>query len=74
MVLGFAQELFDPGTGGEDEVSEEAMEQMAASMPHLMAMAEMAFHESGGGLSTCDTQAEFEFTLSLILDGLGRAR
>lgn len=57
MVLGFAQELFDPGTGGEDEVSEEAMEQMAASMPHLMAMAEMAFHESGGGLSTCDTQA-----------------
>lgn len=74
MVLGFAQELFDPGTGGDEEVSEEAMEHMAASMPHLMAMAEMAFHESGGGLSTCDTQAEFEFTLSLILDGLGRAR
>jgi AcrR family transcriptional regulator len=74
MVLGFAQELFDPGPGGEDEVSAEVMEQMAASMPHLMAMAEMAFHESGGGLSTCDTQAEFEFTLSLILDGLGRAR
>lgn len=74
MVLGFAQELFDPGPGGEDEVSAEAMEQMAASMPHLMAMAEMAFHESGDGLSTCDTQAEFEFTLSLVLDGLGRAR
>lgn len=74
MVLGFAQELFDPGPDGEDEVSAEAMEQMAAAMPHLMAMAEMAFHESGGGLSTCDTQAEFEFTLSLILDGLGRAR
>jgi AcrR family transcriptional regulator len=73
MVLGFAQELFDPGPGGEDEVSAEAMEQMAAAMPHLMAMAEMAFHESGGGLSTCDTQAEFEFTLSLIIDGLGRA-
>jgi AcrR family transcriptional regulator len=73
MVLGFAQELFDPGPGGEDENSAEAMEQMAAAMPHLMAMAEMAFHESGGGLSTCDTQAEFEFTLSLILDGLGRA-
>jgi AcrR family transcriptional regulator len=74
MVLGFAQELFDPGPGSEDEVSAEAMEQMAAAMPHLTAMAEMAFHESGGGLSTCDTQAEFEFTLSLILDGLGRAR
>lgn len=74
MVLGFAQELFDPGAGEEDAMSAEAMEHMAATMPHLMAMAEMAFHESGGGLSTCDTQAEFEFTLSLILDGLGRAR
>jgi AcrR family transcriptional regulator len=74
MVLGFAQELFDPGPDGDDEVSPEAMEQMAATMPNLVAMAEMAFHESGGGLSTCDTQAEFEFTLSLILDGLGRAR
>ena len=74
MVLGFAQELFDPGPGGDEEISAEAMEQMTAAMPNLAAMAEVALHDSGGKLSTCDTQAEFEFTLSLILDGLGRAR
>jgi hypothetical protein len=31
-------------------------------------------HEAEGSLSICDTQAEFEFTLSLVLDGLEARR
>lgn len=43
---------------------------MAAGMPHLLQLAQMGLHESDGSLSMCDTQAEFEFTVSLIVDGL----
>ena len=43
-------------------------------MPHLAEMAVAITHETDGSLSACDTQAEFEFTLGLILDGLERHR
>ena len=74
MVLGFAQELFDPGPGGEEAMSVAAMDVVAVGMPHLAAMAQVGLHDTAGKLATCDTQAEFEFSLSLVLDGLGRAR
>jgi hypothetical protein len=50
------------------------MEALALAMPHLARIAEVAAHESKGSLSVCDTQAEFEFTLGLVLDGLEARR
>ena len=78
MALGFAQELFSPAPAG-GELDEEAaaaeLAQMAEVMPHLTAMvaAELHDHEEDP-LGWCDSRAEFEFTLDLLLDGLARAR
>lgn len=74
MVLGFTHELFDPDPSTDDEVDEQAMLAMAEGMPHLLQLAQMGPHESDGSLSTCDTQAEFEFTVTLIIDGLAARR
>lgn len=77
MALGFVQEPFTPAPPGDDGVdpSEEQMAQMAESLPHLMAMVASEFHAAEGqALSWCDSQAEFEFTLDLLLDGLDRKR
>jgi AcrR family transcriptional regulator len=73
MLLGFTQELFEPDTG-DAEVSAEEMAALELAMPHLARIAEVAAHESEGSLSVCDTQAEFEFTLGLVLDGLDAHR
>lgn len=70
LVLGFTNELFDP----DPSTDEEAMLAMAEGMPHLLQLAQMGPHESDGSLSTCDTQAEFEFTVTLIVDGLEARR
>ncbi len=70
MLLGFTNELFDPDPSTDEEVDEEAMLAMAEGMPHLLQLAQMDPHESDGSLSMCDTQAEFEFTVTLIVDGL----
>lgn len=74
LVLGFTNELFDPDPGSGEEVDQEAMLAMAAQMPHLLQLASMEVHQAEGSLSTCDTQAEFEFTLDLVLDGLEARR
>ena len=50
------------------------MAAIAATMPHIAQLAAMELHESEGSLSMCDTQAEFEFTLALVLDGLEARR
>ena len=74
MVLGFTQELFDPEPGESDEVDLETFERMAAAMPYLTGMAAVDRHDPDSSLSRCDTQSEFEFTLTLILEGLERFR
>ena len=74
MILGFTQELFEPDDGAAEQMTVEQMRAMAEAMPHLTTMATADIHSSDGQLSQCDTQAEFEFSLALILDGLGRAR
>jgi AcrR family transcriptional regulator len=73
LVLGFTQELFEPTANDDGTSAEEAMA-MAATLPHLSRLAAETMHETEGALSECDTQAEFEFTLSLILDGLDARR
>jgi AcrR family transcriptional regulator len=69
-ALGFSQELFAPDSV---EASEEAVAAMAEHVPHLVAMIADATH-GGAVLGWCDYQAEFEFGLDLILDGLERLR
>lgn len=75
MVLGFSQELFNPGGAGDEGVSEAEMEAMAAALPYTTAMVASELHAaSDPTLGWCDGQTEFEFTLDLLLDGLDRAR
>lgn len=74
MILGFVQELFSPpaigpdAEPGRDEADE--MAQMAELLPHLSAMVASEVHDNDGDmLGWCDSQAEFEFTLDLLLGG-----
>jgi AcrR family transcriptional regulator len=75
-VIGFSQELFDPGKGGDAvEMSDAAMVAMAEAFPHLGAMmAEIAHEGPETTIGWCDDQVEFEFGLDLLLDGLERRR
>lgn len=74
-VLGFSQELFDPGDSAED-TSEEVLAQMADAVPNLVAMLANAAHTDGPEqtLGFCDDQTEFEFGLDVTLDGLEARR
>jgi AcrR family transcriptional regulator len=72
MLFGFTTELFEPAPSDEPDV--EAMRAAAEKMPNLARMAASVVHEVEGSLSMCDTQAEFEFTLGLLLNGLEHAR
>jgi AcrR family transcriptional regulator len=76
MPLGFVQELFAPAPAGLDVDSTEATAQLADLadvLPHVAAMVASEIHDAGDDtLGWCDSQAEFEFTLDLLLDGLGR--
>jgi AcrR family transcriptional regulator len=74
-ALGFTQELFDPGDGGQGEETTAMLEQLAGQFPHLAAMLrEVAHDDPDSTLGWCDDQTEFEFGLDLILDGLDRLR
>ena len=76
MPLGFVQELFSPAPAGPDVDSTEAAAQLAGLaevLPHVAAMVASEIHDAGGDtLGWCDSQAEFEFTLDLLLEGLSR--
>jgi AcrR family transcriptional regulator len=70
-ALGFSQELFDPGAGASAEVPAD----LAAQLPNLIGMlSEIAHDDPDSTLGWCDDQAEFEFGLDLILDGLDLLR
>lgn len=70
-ALGFSQELFDPSAGASAEVPAA----MAAQLPNLVGMlSEIAHDDPDSTLGWCDDQAEFEFGLDLILDGLDLLR
>jgi AcrR family transcriptional regulator len=76
-ALGFTQELFNPnaGAGAGDEPPADALAGMAEMFPHLTGMVLEAVHDDPDStLGWCDDQAEFEFGLDLILDGLDRLR
>jgi AcrR family transcriptional regulator len=74
-VIGFSQELFDPGDAASGDASEEMLAAMASQVPHLVEMlGEVAHDEPGSTLGWCDDQTEFEFGLDVLLDGLERRR
>ena len=73
MIMGFTQEIFEPGSPDEGTTADE-MAEMAAAFPYLSALAMTQPHDQTDSLSVCDTKAEFEFTLNLILDGLEHLR
>jgi hypothetical protein len=51
------------------------LESFADQVPHLVGMLkEVAHDDPDSTLGWCDYQAEFEFGLDLILDGLDRLR
>lgn len=72
MILGFVQEPFSPESSG-NGASEDEMARVAEMMPHLAAMMGAEVHAADDPtLGWCDSDAEFRFTLDLLLDGLGR--
>ena len=72
-AFGFVQELFEPGDGAAEQQG--LPPEMADHFPHLVGMlAEIAHDDPDSTLGWCDAQAEFEFGLDLILDGLDRLR
>ncbi len=77
MVLGFTQELFTPDSEGgamDEEAAEAELAAVADALPHLTAMVASEVHDNNEDpLGWCDSQNEFEFTLTLLLDGLARA-
>ncbi len=73
-ALGFTQELYsDSGELDADEM-EMFLQQMAGEYPHITGMVSQITHDADTTLGWCDDQAEFEFALDLILDGLERLR
>ena len=74
-VIGFSQELFDPGDAAGGDASEELLAAMATQIPHLVEMlGEVAHDDPESTLGWCDDQSEFEFGLDVLLDGLERRR
>ena len=69
-VLGFTQALFDDSGDLEPEAAAGLARELGASHPYVVEMALAVTH--GGALGRCDDDAEFEFALDFILDGLAR--
>jgi hypothetical protein len=70
-ALGFSQELFDPSAGQSADLPVDVTWQL----PNLVGMlSEIAHDDPDSTLGWCDDQAEFEFGLDVILDGLDRLR
>lgn len=74
-ALGFTQELFAPGNDTDNEQAAAMLAGMADRLPNLVGMmSEIVHDDPDSTLGWCDDQAEFEFGLDLILDGLDRMR
>ena len=70
-MWGFSQELF-AATPSSDPSFASQKDALPMHFPHLAAIARAAAHPDGAAMSGpgCDDQAEFEFALDLLLDGV----
>lgn len=72
-MLGFTQELFDDSQTIDPEMRAMMVRQLGAQLPNIAELVTATTHDGksivGDG---CDDQAEFEFALDLMLDGLER--
>ena len=69
-ALGFTQDLFDDSGYLDPETAAMLADALGATHPYVVEMALAVTHS--GALGPCDDDAEFEFALDLILDGLAR--
>jgi AcrR family transcriptional regulator len=69
-ALGFAQDLFDDSGDLDPETAARIADELGATHPYAVEMALAVTHT--GALGGCDDDAEFEFALDFILDGLAR--
>jgi len=70
-MWGFSQELF-AATPSSDPSFAAQKDALPRHFPHLAAIARAAMHPEGAAMAGpgCDDQAEFEFALDLLLDGV----
>lgn len=77
-ALGFDQELFatdeGDGEGGADAEPPPELAELAPYLTQMIAVAMAAHSDESSTLGWCDSQAEFEFALDLVLEGLERRR
>jgi AcrR family transcriptional regulator len=73
-ILGFSQDLFDdsPANRADPATLATQFRAWADAYPHVVELAAAASH--GGSLGGCDDDAEFDFALDLLLEGLERRR
>ena len=69
-LLGFTQALFDDSGDLEPQAATALADALGATHPYVVEMALAVTHN--GALGRCDDDAEFEFALDFILDGLAR--
>lgn len=75
-ALGFAQEMFNPSSGSNEEASNsETLAAFASRIPFLVEMiGEISHEDPDSTIGWCDDQSEFEFSIDLMLGGLERLR
>jgi AcrR family transcriptional regulator len=73
-ILGFSQDLFDdsPDTRAAPEVAAAHASAWVETHPHVAELATAVSHQ--GALGGCDDDAEFEFAIDVLLEGLERRR
>jgi AcrR family transcriptional regulator len=73
-LLGFTQDLFDDSGGNSGALDPETaagiVSELGATLPYIAEMALAVTHQ--GALGGCDDDAEFQFALDFILDGLAQ--
>ena len=71
-ALGYTGEVWDDSGELEPEAAAALAKQLGASHPYVVEMALAVTHS--GALGRCDDDAEFDFAVDFILDGLARLR
>ncbi len=74
-LMGFSQELFNDQTDPDTPIQPEMLEQMGEAYPSIVRLYKAITHDDASVVGPgCDDQAEFEFALDLMLDGIERLK